>query len=141
MRIRSLNHSTYQHQYHIVWGTRYRRKYLTPYVREELLRSMHQLFKKYPTLDLLAINSDVDHVHVQVEIPPNVEVSRVVQRMKIHTSKALKKRYAFIRRIYVDGSIWSVGYFSSTVGLNEGVIARYIAHQGARDLPRDVEFS
>lgn len=141
MRIRSLNHSSYQHQYHIVWGTRYRRKYLKEYVRQELTKSLYALVKKYPTLDLHIINTDVDHVHLQIEIPPNIPVSRVVQRMKIHTSKYLKKKYKFIRRMYVDGSIWSVGYFSSTVGLNEEVIARYIRYQGTQDIPHDAEFS
>ena len=36
--------------------------------------------------------------------------------------------------MYLDGSIWSVGYFVSTVGLNEESIKKYIANQGRKDL-------
>ena len=35
--------------------------------------------------------------------------------------------------MYIDGSIWSVGYFVSTIGLNEEAIKKYIANQGKAD--------
>ena len=50
MRLRKLNHSTYQHQFHIVWGTKYRYKILKPYVLLELKKSLYSTVKKYPTL-------------------------------------------------------------------------------------------
>lgn len=31
------------------------------------------------------------------------------------------------------GSIWSKGYFVSTVGINEQIIRKYIEHQGKED--------
>lgn len=136
MRILHLQHSTYQHQYHIVWGTKYRRKYLKDYVRSELRRSIYQFIKQEPTLYLHALNTDQDHVHLQLEIPPTLAVATVVQRMKIHTAKHLKKKFPFIKRIYLDNDIWSVGYFSSTIGLNEQMIERYIASQGKKELPQ-----
>ena len=136
MRIRALNHSTYQHHYHIVWGTKYQRKYLKSYVKPEVIASFREVQKKYPTLYFHAINTDDDHIHVQVEIPPNIPVAVVVQKLKIESSIHLKKKFKFIREMYIDGNIWSVGYFSSTVGLNEHLITRYITHQGKKDLPQ-----
>ncbi|MEW6214280.1 MAG: IS200/IS605 family transposase, partial [Nitrospirota bacterium] len=112
MRKRSLNHCAYQHQYHLVWGTKYRRKYIKPYVKEELLLELHQLIKKYPTLYLYAVNTGSDHIHLQIEISPDISVARVVQRIKTYTSFRLKKKFKFIRKIYLDSGIWSVGYFS-----------------------------
>ena len=50
MRIRSLNHSRYQIVYHIVWGTRYRRKYIKEYTKLELRKYLYSATKKYPTL-------------------------------------------------------------------------------------------
>ncbi len=32
-----------------------------------------------------------------------------------------------------DGSVWSVGYYVSTIGLNEQMIKRYIRNQGEED--------
>ncbi len=75
MRIRVLNHSTYQHQYHIVWGTKYRLKFLKEYVKPELLAVFGRAMKKYPELQIIAINTDNDHLHLQIEIPPDISVS------------------------------------------------------------------
>jgi putative transposase len=140
MRIQSLNHSTYQHQYHIVWGTKYRRKYLKEYVKPEFLASLYATVKKYPTLHIHAVNVDNDHVHLQIEIPPNISVAVAVKTLKQRASLHLKKKFKFIREMYIDGNIWSVGYFSSTIGLNETQIKKYIDHQGQQDLPTQASF-
>ena len=140
MRIQSLNHSTYQHQYHIVWGTKYRRKYLKEYVKPELLASLYATVKKYPTLYIHAVNVDEDHVHLQIEIPPNISVAVATKTLKQRAGVHLKKKFKFIREMYIDGNIWSVGYFSSTIGLNETQIKKYIEHQGQQDLPKQVSF-
>jgi len=137
MRIRNLNHSTYQHQYHIVWSTKYRRKILKPYVLIELKRSFFDTVKKYPTLHIEAVNVDNDHVHIQLEVPPNISVSDAVGKLKAYSSRHLRLKFKFIREIYIEkDGIWSVGYFSSTIGLNEGQIKRYIELQGKRDMPK-----
>ena len=137
MRMRQLNHSTYQHQYHIVWGTRYRRKILKPYVLAELKKSLYATVKKYPTLWIEAMNVDDDHVHLQIEVPPNIAVSDVVGRLKAVSSRHLRSKFKFIREIYLEkDGIWSVGYFSSTVGLDEVKVKNYIARQGTKDKPQ-----
>lgn len=138
MRIRSLNHSVYQTQYHIVWGTRYRRKYLKEYVKNEFVTALYQTIKKYPTLHIETVNTNDDHVHLQIEIPPNLLISAVVCRLKSESSAKLKKRFKFIREMYLDGSIWSVGYFVSTIGLNEKAIERYIKYQDKKDRGRNL---
>jgi putative transposase len=137
MRTKSLNHSTYQHQYHIVWGTKHRRKWLKDYIRRELITSFRVTLKKYPTLYIHQMNTDQDHVHIQIEIPPNIAVSDAVSRLKANSSLHLKKKFKFIREMYLEwDGIWSVGYFSSTVGLNEGQVKKYIEWQGKKEKPQ-----
>lgn len=139
MRIRQLNHSTYQHQYHIVWGTKARRKILQTYVLPELKKSFWSTLKKYPTLWIDSMNTDKDHVHMQIEIPSNIAVADAVSKLKSESSRHLRKKFKFIREIYLEkDGIWSVGYFSSTVGLNEAQIRKYIEWQGKKDVPRKV---
>jgi len=87
-----------------------------------------------------AINVDNDHVHLQIEIPPSIPISIVVKSLKQNSSIILKKKFGFIRNMYIDGNIWSVGYFSSTIGLNEKQIKKYIENQGLCDLPRKPNF-
>ena len=137
MRTRQLNHSTYQHQYHIVWGTKGRRKILKDYVLPELRKAFYEVVQKHPTLWVETFNTDEDHVHLQIEIPPNILVSDAVSKLKAISSQRLRKKFKFIREIYLEkDGIWSVGYFSSTVGLNETKIRRYIEWQGRKDKPQ-----
>lgn len=139
MRIRALNHSQYQIVYHIIWATKYRRKYIKEYVKQELRKYLYKATKKYPTLFILSFNTNDDHVHLQIEIPPDTTIAAVVQRLKSESSQVLKKRFKFIREMYLDGGIWSVGYFVSTIGLNEEMIKRYIANQGKKDVGRTLK--
>ena len=134
MQTRSLNHSTYKLQYHIVWGTKYRRKWLKPYVKAVLKESLYATCKKYPTLFIQTVNTDEDHVHVQMEIPPSVAISDAVQKLKGASSLVIRKRFKFIHDMYLEkDGIWSVGYFVSSIGLNEGQIKKYIEWQDKKE--------
>ena len=138
MRIRQLNHSVYQLQYHIVWGTKYRRKILKHYVKKELIKSMYRVLRKNKDWYMYNINTDNDHVHIQIEIPPKYKISSVVREMKSKTSRDLRKRFKFIDRMYKNSGIWSVGYFVSSIGLNEKQIKKYIDNQSRYDVGIDV---
>ncbi|MFP4464993.1 MAG: transposase [Alphaproteobacteria bacterium] len=47
----------------------------------------------------------------------------------------IKKKFEYMRKAYwgADG-IWSDDYFVSTVGIDEGIIKRYIETQGKEDI-------
>ncbi len=139
MRTRSLHHSTYQHLYHIVWGTKYRRKFLKSYTKQVFLDSLFQTARRYPEIYIQQMNIDNDYVHLQIEVAPSISVAPAVQLLKANASKHLKFHFPFIERMYPEGSIWSVGYFSSTVGVNELIIRQYIEKQGRRDHPEDLQ--
>lgn len=137
MRIQSLNHSMYELQYHIVWGTRYRRKWLKEYVKQELLHSLYGTAKKFPTLHIVTVNTDQDHVHLQIEIPPNICIADAVRELKSRSSLHLQKKFKFIREMYLEkDGIWSVGYFVSSIGMDEARIRTYIEHQGEQEKPQ-----
>lgn len=137
MRTLHLNHSTYQLQYHLVWGTKYRYKWLKDYVLSALRSSFKEIEMKYPTLKVLEFNADEDHIHLQLEIPPNIAISDAVSKLKSNSSIYLKKRFKFIREMYLEyDGIWSVGYFISSVGLNEEQVKRYIEWQNKKEKPQ-----
>jgi len=79
-----------------------------------------------------------------IEIPPKYSVAEVVQELKSVSSRWLREKFSFIEKLYEKKEgIWSVGYFVSTIGLNEEQIRRYVEKQGQWDKSRDVtaEFS
>lgn len=137
MRILRLNHSVYQLEYHIVWGTKYRMKLLKPYVKKTVLASFKKTEFLYPTLHIVKVNMADDHVHILVEIAPSVSIAAMVQKLKAHSSMELKKYHKFIREAGDGSGVWSVGYFTSSIGLNEKMIERYIANQDKHDRPKN----
>jgi len=143
MRIRRLNHSVYQIQYHIVWGTKYRRKVLKYYVRKELVRALCRVQKKNPDWYIEQVNTGDDHVHLRLELPPKHTVAGAVNKLKSVSSKIIRNKFKFIDKIYEDGNLWSRGYFVSTIGLNEDQIKKYIEKQSNYEIGEDVtgEFS
>ena len=137
MRLQSLNHSTYELQYHLVWGTKYRKKWLKEYVKIELLKSLYGTAKKYHTIHIETINTDQDHVHIQIEIPPNIAIADAVCALKARSSLHLQKKFKFIREMYLDkDGIWTVGYFVSSIGVDEKRIRKYIEQQGKMEQPQ-----
>jgi len=66
---------------------------------------MEQILKKSPEVNVLTMNHDKDHVHIQLSIPPKKRVSEVVRTIKAISERLLKKKFQYIRKAYwgVDG--------------------------------------
>ena len=124
----------YNTQYHLVWIPRFRRKFLVSGVVKYLGIQLDEVRKRYPDIVYVEKNIQPDHVHLLVIVPPRMSVSDAVQIIKGSTSRALKQKFPFLSKLYADGGgIWSVGYFVSSVGINEAIIRRYIRFQEKED--------
>ena len=128
------SHAVFHTRYHIVFTTKFRRKLFKGGMGKYLVYTVKSIERRYPELHILEINTDEDHVHILLSIAPKVSVSDAVRVIKTNTARQLKKKFPFLVSGYFDQkTIWSIGYFVSTVGLNEEVIARYIEQQGLED--------
>ena len=104
----------------------------------ELKKILYATVKKYPTLWIETVNTDEDHIHLQIEVPPNIALSDAVSKLKSASSRYLRSKFKFIHEIYLEkDGIWSVGYFSSTIGINEKQIKKYIEWQGKKEMPQN----
>lgn len=135
MEIRKQAHCAYRCEYHIVLVPRYRNKIFIEGVAEYLAIKMDEIRKYYPEIEYIERNIRVDHVHLVLSFPPKYSIAHVVQIIKANTGRAMKEKFEFLRsRYYRRGGIWSVGYFVSTVGLDEEMIKRYVKYQEKEDL-------
>ena len=131
---RRKSHCVFVCDFHIVFTTKYRRKIINEGVKAFLLTQIEAIKDHYPDLLFKTVNTDEDHLHLLVSIPPNWAVGKVVGLIKANTAKGLKAEFPFLKDVYWGtDSIWSEGYFVSTVGINEAIIRRYIEHQGQAD--------
>ena len=134
MKFRKQGHAVYHTHYHIVLCARYRRKIFRKSMGEYLKRSVHGITRVYPDIVIKEANCDEDNIHLLMSIPPKRAVSWVVNVLKSNTARLFRQKYPFLNKMYVKkAGIWSAGYFVSTVGVNEQVIAAYIRHQGDED--------
>ena len=134
MKYRKLSHSIYYCNYHIVIVTKFRRKILNSVIIWYLKVKIQEIRKYYPEIEWIEINWEKDHVHVLASIPPKMKVSDVIRILKCNTSKALKKKFLFLKNVYWwTDSLWSNWYFVSTTGLSDEVVQKYIQHQGEED--------
>ena len=134
MKFRTQGHCVYLNNYHIILVSKYRRKIFNEGVFAYMMECLKELHEHYPEIEILEANHDHDHIHLLVSIAPKYSVSQVIRVLKLNTATHLRKKFEHIQKTYWGvGGIWSDGYFSSTVGVNEKVVRRYIEHQGKQD--------
>lgn len=133
--LRRQSNAVYFCEYHIVLPTKYRYKIFNKGVFAYLEDILKRIKDYYPEIDIVEINHDKDHIHILVSIPPKLSVGKVVGIIKANTSRELRTKFDYLKRLYWGTSaIWSDGYFVSTVGVNEKTIRNYIKQQGSEDL-------
>ena len=134
MEYKKQAHAVYYTRYHIVISTKYRRKVLKAGIVEYLERKVLQVGRFHPEIEILEVNTHIDYIHLVISIAPKFSVSQVVSMIKANISSAMRKRFSFLEKVYwgIEG-IWSIGYFVSTVGINEATIRKYVQMQGKED--------
>ena len=129
MKIKLSAHGAWRHQYHIVWIPKYRREVLIRGVKTYVGRGIDEIVVYHPEIEIMQYNIQVDHVHLVIEIPPKYSVATIVGKIKQNSSRKIREKFAWLQKVYKPGVFWSPGYFSSTVGVNEAQIKRYVQFQ------------
>ena len=121
----TLDHSTYDCQYHLVWTPRYRGNILADkYIKDELKREFKQICN-WKNFIMKGWHVGDDHIHLYLVIPPKYSIAYAIEILKGKTSTWIKKR----TRKFPPGALWCRGYFVSTVGIDEYALRNYIANQ------------
>ncbi len=134
MEYRRQAHAVFHTSYHVVFTTKFRRKLFKSGIGQYLKYIILGLQRQHPELHIIEVNTDVDHVHLLLSIAPKLSVADAVGIIKANAARLLKKKFPFLATGYFDTqTIWSIGYFVSTIGITEAVIQRYIEMQGKED--------
>ena len=135
MEIRILAHTAYRCQYHIVFVTKYRRRALNPALfREVTKKAIEHAVSAIDAVELVEVNIQPEHVHMVLIIPPKYAVSKVVEIIKSHSAKEVRALIQWLDKVYYGtNSLWTVGYFVSTVGIDEEIIRKYVKYQQKQD--------
>jgi putative transposase len=79
---------------------------------------------------LVELDGERDHVHLLVNYPPKIPISRMVNSLKGVSSRILKKSHPELRKFYWKNALWSPSYFAASCGgAPLDIIKRYIESQ------------
>ncbi len=132
----SLSHSKWLCKYHIIFTPKYRRKIIYNKYRESI-RDIIKSLCCYKGIEILEGHLMPDHVHLLLSIPPKYSVSSVMGYLKGKSSLMIFERHANLKYQFGNRHFWSIGYYVSTVGLNEATIRKYIQDQEKEDILHD----
>jgi putative transposase len=119
---------------HLVFVTKYRRGVFTKEILDELRLIFFSVCRDFEA-DLVEFDGEDDHVHLLVNYPPKVTVSKLVNSLKGVSSHLIRKKgYPSIREKLWGGALWSPSYFSGSCGgAPITVIRQYIEQQKTPD--------
>ena len=134
--VNSLSHSKWRCKYHIVFAPKYRRQAIYGEIKRDIGKILRQLCEN-KGVRIIEAELYKDHIHMLVEIPPNISVSQFVGYLKGKSSLMIFDRHANLKYKYGNRHFWCRGYYVDTVGKNEKVIQEYIKNQLQEDIMND----
>ena len=127
---RTTNKTIYSCQYHVIWCTKYRRKVLDIQIQGRLKQLIREKQDEY-CYQIREIETQSEHVHLLIEIPPMHSIDKIIGKIKGYTSKVLREEYPSLKSRLP--SLWTRSKFvSSCGGVTLKVIKDYIESQSGQ---------
>jgi putative transposase len=126
MQYRSTRKAVFSVKYHVIWCPKYRRRVLGGAVEVRLKQIINEVVAEFGGM-VIEVETMPDHVHLLVEVPPQVAVSKLVQILKGRSSRRLRQEFPHLAPMKC---LWSPSWFVSTVGgAPLEVVRRYVENQ------------
>lgn len=126
--IHSLSHMKWNCKYYVVFAPKYRRKVFYGEKKVEIRKILRELCK-WKGVNIIEAEVCLDHVHMLVEIPPEMAVSWFMGFLKEKSSLMIYEKWGILKYKYRGREFWCRG----TVGKNTKAIAEYIKNQLKED--------
>ena len=133
---KSLSHTKWKCQYHIVFIPKYRKKQLYGRLKEDA-REIISTLCKYKDVEIVEGAVCPDHVHICVSIPPKLSVSSFMGYLKGKSTLMIYDRHPELQSKW-SKAFWARGYYVATVGnITEAAIKKYIQEQSEESRKED----
>jgi len=111
MDLVSGSYSLGQNLYHLEWYPKYRYNMFRDKGNKKLCEDiLHEVAERH-NIGIVELNVMPDHIHIVVQIPSTISVSRALHLLKSASSYELFRRQPLFRYRYARGSFWSPGKF------------------------------
>ena len=106
MECNKKSHSVYLLTYHIVFVTKYRRPVISDEIGDFMKNHAKYLCGRFDG-KVLSIETDRDHMHLLVSLPPDIAPSKLVATLKTQLSKEVHSYY----REGIEKQLWGDTFF------------------------------
>ena len=136
MDSKSLSHTKWKCQYHIVFIPKYRKKVLYG----KLMQAVREILKTlctYKNVEIVSGAVCTDHVHLCVSVPPKYSISDFMGYLKGKSTLMIYDRHPELQSKW-DKAFWARGYYVATIGnVTEAAIKKYIEEQSEESKKED----
>ena len=123
------SHSVFEIHLHLVWVTKYRKPVLTGEVATRVRELIREICAQND-VTIMKGHVSKDHVHLFVSIPPQLTISRLLQRLKGKTAYKMFQDFPHLRKKFWGQHLWARGYFCCSSGnVTDDVVKQYIESQ------------
>lgn len=128
--IRTGRHCVFALHAHLVFVTKFRHRVFTGTHLERMEQIMRDVCTDFEC-ELAEFNGESNHVHLLVNFPPKVALSRLVNSLKGVSSRRLRQEFPELARHYYRANkLWSGSYFAGSAGgAPITVLRQYIEQQ------------
>lgn len=131
--IRTGRHCVFALHVHLVFVAKYRRLVFTKKTLDSMKTIFIDVCRGFDA-KLTDFDGESNHVHLLVNYPPKVAVSKLVNSLKGVSSRLLRKQHPELHRHYWKGVLWSPSYFAGSCGgAPIALIKQYIEQQQTPD--------
>ena len=106
--VNSLSHTKWNCKYHIVFAPKYRRKVFYREKRAAIGKILRQLCE-WKGVKIIEAEACPDHIHLFVEIPPKIMVSKFMGYLKGKSSTMLYEQFGELKYQYRNREFWCRG--------------------------------
>jgi putative transposase len=128
--IRTGRHCAFVMHAHLVFVTKYRHRVFSDTHLKRMEEIMRAVCADFET-ELVEFNGEANHVHLLVNFPPKVAISKLVNSLKGVSSRRLRQEFPdLVRHYWRAQRLWSGSYFAGSVGgAPLSIVRQYIEQQ------------
>ncbi len=127
--IRTGRHCVFKLHVHLVFVTKYRKKVFTDAILKDLEAIFKDVARDFES-EIIEMNGESDHIHLLLNYPPKVSISKLVNSLKGVSSRLIRKQHPELAKYYWKGGLWSPSYFAGSCGgAPLSIIKQYIEQQ------------
>ena len=117
MEYHTKRHAVYLCTYHVVFVTKYRKAVISDEIGDHLKNYLEYLVQEAGG-EMISVETDRDHVHMLMSLPPDIQPTWVIRILKTQTSRDIKEYFPdeIARFYHGKTSFWSPSYFIATTG-------------------------